>query len=180
MPGARPKAPIRRCSVSSMGWARRCPIAGTRVSTPTSSQAGSAKAAPKRNRRATARRAVRCPPSRAPSMSSPSRPRDTTAGDGFPQHFGFLIAAGERADLRPLPNGVMIYGDTEQRLDPLPQPQVPRAEVIDELHAAVGHRVPPLHSGEWSLATIEVCLAMLRSAREQREILLDHQVAVEA
>jgi phthalate 4,5-cis-dihydrodiol dehydrogenase len=98
----------------------------------------------------------------------------------FHQHFGFLVASCERADLRPLPNGVMIYGDTEQRLDPLPPPQVPRAEVIDELHAAVVHGRAPLHSGEWSLATMEVCLAMLRSAREQREIALEHQVAVGA
>jgi phthalate 4,5-cis-dihydrodiol dehydrogenase len=95
------------------------------------------------------------------------------------QQFGFLVASCERADLRPLPQGVMIYGDTEQRLDPLPPPLVPRAEVIDELYGAIVHRRPPLHSGAWSLATMEVCLAMLRSAREQREIVLEHQVGVE-
>jgi phthalate 4,5-cis-dihydrodiol dehydrogenase len=100
------------------------------------------------------------------------------AAGRFHQHFGFLVASCERADLRPLPQGVMIYGETEQRLDPVPPPQVPRAEVIDELHAAVVDGRPPLHSGEWSLATLEVCLAMLRSAREQREIVLEHQVAV--
>jgi phthalate 4,5-cis-dihydrodiol dehydrogenase len=97
----------------------------------------------------------------------------------FHQHFGFLVASCERADLRPLPQGVMIYGDTDQRLDPLPQPPVPRAEVIDELYAAIVHGRAALHSGEWSLATMEVCLAMLRSAREQREIVLEHQVGPE-
>jgi phthalate 4,5-cis-dihydrodiol dehydrogenase len=72
----------------------------------------------------------------------------------------------------------MVYGDVDQHLDPLPAPQVPRAEVIDELYAAVVDGRPPLHSGAWSLATMEVCLAMLRSAREQREIVLQHQVGV--
>ncbi|HEY2137501.1 MAG TPA: Gfo/Idh/MocA family oxidoreductase, partial [Xanthobacteraceae bacterium] len=80
------------------------------------------------------------------------------AAGRFHQHFGFLIASCERADLRPLPQGVMIYGDTDQRLDPLPQPPVPRAEVIDELYDAIVHGRTPLHGGEWSLATMEVCL----------------------
>jgi phthalate 4,5-cis-dihydrodiol dehydrogenase len=33
----------------------------------------------------------------------------------------------------------------------------------------------PLHSGEWAAATLEVCLAILRSAQEGREITLQHQ-----
>ena len=37
---------------------------------------------------------------------------------------------------------------------------------------------PPLHDGAWAMATLEVCLAILRSAREGREIALAHQVAV--
>ena len=43
------------------------------------------------------------------------------------QHFGFVLVSCERADLRPLPNGVMIYGDAEAQLDALPRPEVPRA-----------------------------------------------------
>jgi phthalate 4,5-cis-dihydrodiol dehydrogenase len=88
------------------------------------------------------------------------------------QHFGELIVSCERADLRPLPSGVMLYGDHEQGLDALAPPQVPRSEVIDELYEAVVHGRVPLHSGEWAMATLEVCLAILRSAREQKEILL--------
>jgi len=88
------------------------------------------------------------------------------------QHFGLVIASCEKADLRPLPNGVMIYADGEQRLEPLPAPQIPRVEVIDELYAAAIDGRPPLHSGEWALATLEVCLAMLRSAKQRKEILL--------
>jgi phthalate 4,5-cis-dihydrodiol dehydrogenase len=86
------------------------------------------------------------------------------------QHFGEVIVSCERADLRPLPTGVMIYADKEQRLEPLPPPRVPRAEVIDELFDAVVSGRAPLHGGEWAMATLQVCLAMLRSAREGRDV----------
>ncbi|MGH8690147.1 MAG: Gfo/Idh/MocA family protein [Burkholderiales bacterium] len=88
------------------------------------------------------------------------------------QHFGPIVVSCEKADLRPLPGGVMIYGDAEQRLDPLPPPGVPRSEVIDELYGAVAEGGAPLHGGEWAMATLQVCLAMLESARRQKEILL--------
>ncbi len=94
------------------------------------------------------------------------------------QHFGTVIVSCERADLRPLPNGVMIYESGAQRLDPLPPPAVPRSEVIDEVHEAVVHGRPPLHDGAWAMATLEVCLAMLRSGREGREIALQHQTGL--
>jgi phthalate 4,5-cis-dihydrodiol dehydrogenase len=50
--------------------------------------------------------------------------------------------------------------------------------VIDELYDALVHNRPPIHSGEWALATVEVCLAMLQSARENREIILEHQIGL--
>ena len=99
------------------------------------------------------------------------------AGPVMHQHFGSLIVSCDKADLRPLPSGVMIYGDAEQRLDPLPPPGVPRAEVIDELYGAIVEGRAPLHGGEWALATMEVCLAILRSAREQKEVTLQNQIA---
>ena len=92
------------------------------------------------------------------------------------QHFGTFIVSCERADLRPLPNGVAIYQGGTARLDPLPLPKVPRAEVIDELYAAVVDGRPPLHDGAWAMATLEVCLAMLQSARAGRDVPLRHQV----
>jgi phthalate 4,5-cis-dihydrodiol dehydrogenase len=72
----------------------------------------------------------------------------------------------------------MIYGDHSERLDALPPPAVPRAEVIDELCDAVTGVRPPLHTGEWGRATLEVCLAILRSSHEGREIALLRQVGV--
>ena len=88
------------------------------------------------------------------------------------QHFGVFIVSCEKADLRPLPNGVMIYADDERRLDPLQPPILPRVEVIDELYAAVVEGCAPLHDGEWGMATLQVCLAILESARSGKEILL--------
>lgn len=94
------------------------------------------------------------------------------------QHFGTIIVSCERADLRPVPNGVMIYQDGAATLDPLPPPTVPRAEVIDELYNAIVNDRAPLHDGAWATATLEVCLALLESAREGYDVNLKHQVAV--
>ena len=94
------------------------------------------------------------------------------------QHFGSVIVSCEHADLRPTAEGVTIYANEKRWLDALPAPEIPRAEVIDELVGAVLHGRSPLHSGEWGLATMEVCLAILQSAQERKEIALTHQVGV--
>jgi phthalate 4,5-cis-dihydrodiol dehydrogenase len=49
---------------------------------------------------------------------------------------------------------------------------VQRAEVVDELYDAIVHGKAPLHDGAWATATLAVVLAILRSAREGREITL--------
>ena len=92
--------------------------------------------------------------------------------------FGMIIATCDRADLRPMPNGVMVYDDARAWLDDLPPPTVPRGEVIDELCDAVAGVRPAIHSGEWAMATLEACLAILESARSGREVRLEHQVGV--
>ncbi|HEX3632661.1 MAG TPA: Gfo/Idh/MocA family oxidoreductase [Casimicrobiaceae bacterium] len=105
--------------------------------------------------------------SAAPAPAAPSH-----------QHFGLVLVCCEHGDLRPMPDGVMIYGDGERHLEPLTKPRVPRAEVIDELYAAVVSGHTPVHGGRWAMATLEVCLAMLRSARERRDIVLADQVGL--
>jgi phthalate 4,5-cis-dihydrodiol dehydrogenase len=94
------------------------------------------------------------------------------------EHFGLFIVSCERADLRPLPTGVMIYENGSARLDPLPPPDIPRAEVIDEIYDAIVNGKPPLHDGAWAMATLEVCLAMLQSARAGGDVMLSHQTAL--
>jgi phthalate 4,5-cis-dihydrodiol dehydrogenase len=93
-------------------------------------------------------------------------PGDATAH----QHFGTLLVTCDRADLRPVPNGVMIYQDGSALLDAIPSPGVPRAEVIDELYDAVVYGKAPLHDAAWGMATVEILLAMLQSARDGRDV----------
>ncbi len=76
-----------------------------------------------------------------------------------------------------MPNGIWVYGDTQREHIPLPAPSVPRFEVIDELVDAVVHGRQPLHDGKWARSTLEVCLAMLTSARESKDVPLTHQTA---
>jgi phthalate 4,5-cis-dihydrodiol dehydrogenase len=104
-------------------------------------------------------------------------PAAVDASSRYHQHFGLVLVSCDRADLRLLPNGIAIYDDAESRLDAVAMPDVPRAEVIDELYDAVVLGRTPLHDGSWALATTEACLAILRSAREGKEIPLVHQVA---
>ena len=80
--------------------------------------------------------------------------------------------------LSPFIANVMVYGDDEVRLDALPPPAIARVEVIDELYAALRLGVPPLHNGPWAMATLEVCAAMLQSARDRCEIQLHHQTGL--
>lgn len=91
------------------------------------------------------------------------------------QHFGPIVVSCEHADIRPTPDGVWVYGDAIQEHIPLPPPAVPRFEVIDELVDAIVHDRSPLHSGVWARATLEVCLAMLASDKELRDIPLTRQ-----
>lgn len=100
------------------------------------------------------------------------------ADPGAHNHFGLVVVSCDQADLRPTPQGVLVYGNDAQALEALAPPSVPRAEVIDELYDAVVHGRPPIHSGEWGLATMEVCLAILQSAAEGRELLMAHQSGV--
>lgn len=86
------------------------------------------------------------------------------------QHFGPMIVSCERADLRPVADGTWIYEDQRKYHQPLPTPQVPRFEVIDELHESLRRGVAPLHDGPWARATLQTCLAMLESARAGADV----------
>jgi phthalate 4,5-cis-dihydrodiol dehydrogenase len=92
------------------------------------------------------------------------------------QHFGPLLVYCDRADLRQTPRDVMVYGDAARTFRALPDPLVPRVEVIDELEAAVVDGVRPQHDAEGSRATIEACLALLESSPSGRDIPLRLQV----
>jgi len=87
-------------------------------------------------------------------------------------HFGTMIVTCADADLRASRDGVLIYGRDGVREVLLPQrPGVPgRREVLDDLYSAVRHGRAPLHDASFGRATLATTLAMLQSAREQREV----------
>jgi phthalate 4,5-cis-dihydrodiol dehydrogenase len=131
-----------------------------------------------------ARRALRKVTSVAEEIAMKNaRAYGVTGRDDFPiepdashNHFGLLIVSCERADLRPMPQGIIVYGDEKRHTEALPPPKIPRAEVVDEFYGAVISGQAPLHSGEWGLATLEICLAVLESAKTGREVELRWQI----
>lgn len=107
------------------------------------------------------------------TYGGPSYKPPAPLADAWYQHFGPVVVSCDGADLRPAPDGVWVYGHESKSHLALPRPAVPRSEVIDELHAALREGVAPLHDGPWARATLKVCLALLRSARENRDIELE-------
>lgn len=108
-----------------------------------------------------------------------SLPLGRVAGPGCDEvahdHFGTLIASFDRADVRPTPQGLIVYGDHARETVTLPpHPSgADRGAVLDELVCAVRCGQVPRRDGRWARATLEVCLAMLQSSRERREVVLD-------
>jgi phthalate 4,5-cis-dihydrodiol dehydrogenase len=97
---------------------------------------------------------------------------DATPAAPFHEHFGFVLASCEHADLRITPHGLSIYGPRGQASLAVPATAAPRAAAIDELHDAIVNGRPALHDGRWGRATLEACLAIRESSRQGREISL--------
>jgi phthalate 4,5-cis-dihydrodiol dehydrogenase len=95
-------------------------------------------------------------------------------------HFGVTIATCARGELRASPDGVTVYGEAGRREVGIAQgPRwIGRGNVLDDLWAAIRADRKPVHDGNWGKATLEVALAIEASAREGREIALQHQVGV--
>lgn len=98
------------------------------------------------------------------------------AGERKQPFFGFTLVSCEKGDIRQTPGGLRIYGETEQREINLPSASRGREAEVEELYDAVVKGRPVFHGGRWGAATLEVCLAMLDSAKQRKEIFLSHQV----
>jgi phthalate 4,5-cis-dihydrodiol dehydrogenase len=97
-------------------------------------------------------------------------------------HFGITIVTCAQGEMRASADGVLIYDRDGRREVPLPRGEgMPgRQEVLDDMRQAIRTGRKPVHDGRWGKATVEVALAIQRSAREGREVALEHQVAVPA
>jgi phthalate 4,5-cis-dihydrodiol dehydrogenase len=96
-------------------------------------------------------------------------------------HFGITIVTCSGGDMRASADGVTIYSRDGVREVPIARgTSMPgRREVLDDLATAIRTSRKPVHDGRWGKATVEVALAILRSSRQNMEILLEHQVAVD-
>lgn len=90
------------------------------------------------------------------------------------EHFGQVLVFGQRGDLRLTPEGVEVSSAHERRFHPAPF-RTTRAEVFDALHAAIRHQAMPLQDGRWGRASLEICHALLASARSGQTTTLHHQ-----
>lgn len=91
--------------------------------------------------------------------------------------FGLTLVSCERGDIRQSPDGLVVYGEDGRREIDLSVGRRGREAEVEELYEAVVHRRPVFHDGRWGEATLEVCLAMLQSSAEKREVLLRRQVS---
>lgn len=107
-----------------------------------------------------------------------SRARRAGQPAPHPPFFGLTLVACERGDIRQSPDGLSIYGNGGIEPVPLATDETGRDGVVRELYDAV-HGRPSTHGGRWGKATLEVCLAVLASARERREVFLSHQTPTE-
>jgi phthalate 4,5-cis-dihydrodiol dehydrogenase len=95
--------------------------------------------------------------------------------DRYQPFFGLTLVSCEKGDIRQSQDGLIVYGDDGKREIAIPRGKAGREAEVEELYQAVVHDRPVFHDGRWGEATLEVCLAILESAKERREIFLSHQ-----
>ena len=99
-------------------------------------------------------------------------------GSRFLSDLGLLVVSCEHGEMRQSPGGIYIYADAGTSEVPLTETRGAYAPELDEIYDALVYGKPVLHGGRWGLATLEVCLAIMQSATEHRDIPMQHQVAL--
>ncbi|MEE4237768.1 MAG: Gfo/Idh/MocA family oxidoreductase [Anderseniella sp.] len=94
------------------------------------------------------------------------------------EHFGPIIISMDSADLRLTPRGIWIHADSERRFLPTPKAPSPRSGVLDALWDAVRDNRPPVQTGAWGLANLELCHAILTSADTGQTVSLTRQIGI--
>jgi phthalate 4,5-cis-dihydrodiol dehydrogenase len=107
-----------------------------------------------------------------------SHAKNYSQAESHQPFFGLTVVSCERGDIRQSPSGLFVYGEDEKYEIQLPQ-ETGRDVMIAELYNAAVKDRSPVHDGRWGKANLEVCKAVLQSAKERKEIYLSHQVAVE-
>ena len=95
---------------------------------------------------------------------------------------GLLILTCEKGVLRQSPGGIYVYNDDGVREETISpgSSAAPLDPTLEEAYNGIILDKPIFHDGRWGMATLEVQLALMESARERREIVLSRQVPVPA
>ncbi len=96
-----------------------------------------------------------------------------------PEDMGLLIVSCERGDIRHSKYGLYVYDDEGMHDVDLTPDRVmgvgQRRAELEEIYEGVVNNQPLFHDGRWGMATLEVCLAMMQSGKERKEIMLTRQ-----
>lgn len=91
--------------------------------------------------------------------------------------FGLTLVSCERGALRQSSEGVFIYDEQGRTEVACTDWQGPLRVELGDFYKAVMENRPVPHNGHWGKATLEVCLAILKSSQDSQEQSLRHQVA---
>ncbi len=103
---------------------------------------------------------------------------DFSHARGHQRFYGLTIVSGEQGEMRQSQDGILLYGDEAIEEIPVGEGLFGRQAEVTELYNAVVHGTHMFHDGRWGQATLEVCLGILQSAAERKEIMMSHQVPV--
>jgi phthalate 4,5-cis-dihydrodiol dehydrogenase len=93
----------------------------------------------------------------------------------FQPIYGLTIVSCERGDIRQSPDGLYLYTDEGKT-------EVPcdtgggHANELQELYDAVTQQRPAFPDARWGMANLELCIALMESSQQRREVTLAHQV----
>jgi phthalate 4,5-cis-dihydrodiol dehydrogenase len=115
----------------------------------------------------------------ATRYGGPLAPSGAAARGGH-AFFGLTIASCERGDVRQTPAGRAIYGDDGRQEVSLVAPdryarRYTHSEIDLLYRAWVADAPLDAYDGRWGKATLEVCLGILQSAADRREVTRAHQ-----
>jgi phthalate 4,5-cis-dihydrodiol dehydrogenase len=105
--------------------------------------------------------------------AGPNASRGQRASTG--NWFGITIVSCERGNIRQSPDGLLIYDDEGMHEVPVSGEGATGVTELNEIYGAITEGKPISHDGRWGMATLEVCVAIMQSAKERREIMLTHQ-----
>lgn len=94
------------------------------------------------------------------------------------EHFGQVLVFGEHGDLRLMPNGAELTGDSTRTFLDAPF-TTSRAEVFDALYSAIRDGKKPLQDGRYGRASLEVCHALLASEARREPVALHYQTGTQ-